>query len=64
MNKNLTWLDKEKQKDKNEISTHKINIIREILTVSKKEITKGPLKIKKDRLWKRIWNNMKALYQR
>ena len=49
MNKNLTWLAKEKQKDKNEISSHKINTIREILNVDKKEITKGPLKIKKDR---------------
>lgn len=64
MNRQLTWLDKEKQKDKNEISAHKINTIREILNVDKKEITKGPLKIKKDRLWKRMWNKMKGLYQR
>ena len=42
MNRQLTWLDKEKQKDKNEISAHKINTIREILNVDKKEITKGP----------------------
>jgi hypothetical protein len=63
MNRNLTWLEKEIKKDKNEVATHKINTIREILNVSKKDITQGPIKIKKDTLWKRIWNQLKALFK-
>jgi len=63
MNRNLNWLEKEINKDKNEVVTHKINTIREILNVSKEDITKGPIKIKKDNLWKRIWNQLKALFK-
>ena len=64
MKKNLTWLDKEINKDKNEVSAHKIKIIREILNVSKEDITKGPLKMKKDNLWKRMLNKMKVFFKR
>ena len=63
MNRNLNWLEKEIKKDNNEVVTHKINTIREILNVSKKEITKGPIKIKKDNLWTKISNKLKALFK-
>ena len=64
MKRNLTWLDKEINKDKNEVSAHKSKIIKEILNISKEDITKGPLKMKKDNLWKRMLNKMKVFCKR
>ena len=61
MDKNLRWLVKEVKKDKSEVAYHKNNIINNILKASKEEITKGPIKISKDSLWKRIWKKVKGL---
>ena len=52
MNKNLKWLEKEQNKDKNEILSNKNKFIKEILKLSKDDILNGPNKIEKEKTWK------------
>jgi|10_taG_2_1085330.scaffolds.fasta_scaffold496080_1 hypothetical protein len=61
MTKNLTWLEKEFNKDKQEIIHNKNKVIREILKTPKEVITRGPLEIKKESIWKRILKKLKGL---
>ncbi len=61
MTKNLTWLQKELNKDKEEIIHNKKKFIKDILQTPKEEITRGPLQIKKESLWKRIMNKLRGL---
>jgi hypothetical protein len=58
MKQNLTWLEKEIKKDEKEIIHNKNKIIKDILKTSKEEITRGPLTLKKDSIWKKILNKL------
>jgi|ETNvirnome_2_130_1030620.scaffolds.fasta_scaffold129057_2 hypothetical protein len=64
MRENLTWLQKEINKDKEEVAFAKKKTIKEILKIPKEEITKGPLKTEKNNLWKKMCKKIKDLYQR
>ena len=61
MRKNQTWLEKEINKDNEEIIRHKNKVIKEILKTPKESITRGPLKLKKESIWKRILKKLKLL---
>jgi len=61
MERKLRWLDKELDKDANEIISEKKKFIKEILKTNKKEITKGAKKIKKQSIWKRILKKVTGL---
>ena len=61
MERKLRWLDKELDKDANEIISEKKKFIKEILKNNKKEITKGAKKIKKQSIWKRILKKVTGL---
>ena len=61
MTKNLTWLQKEINKDKQEVINNKNKVIKDILQTPKKDITRGPGKIKKESIWKRILKKLKNL---
>ena len=52
MDKNLKWLVKERNKDRNEILSNKNKFIKEILELSKDDIVSGPNKIEKEKTWK------------
>ena len=63
MEKNLNWLKKEVEKDSVDIKDYKKKVIKDILTTSKDDITRGPKNIQKPKktLWKKILYNAKHL---
>ena len=61
MTKNLTWFQKEINKDKKEVEEAKKKFIKDILQISKEELSRGPLKLKKESIWKRILKKLKLL---
>ena len=67
MRENLTWLQKEINKDSKENIHNKNKIIKDILRTPKENITRGSLKLKKESIgkrksiWKRILKTLKRL---
>jgi hypothetical protein len=61
MEKNLNWLKKEVEKDSIDIKEYKREVIKDILSVPRKDIVSGPKNIHKKPLWKKILTNVKNL---
>ncbi len=60
MKQNLSWLQKEINKDKEEVINNKKQFIKDILKTPKEQITEGPRTIKKESIWKKILNKLKG----
>jgi len=60
MKQNLTWLEKEIKKDKQEIIHNKNKVIRDILKTPKDNITGGSVTLKNDSIWKKIIDKLKG----
>ena len=61
MKQNQTWLQKEINRDKTEVTHNKNKVIRDILKTPKKEITGGSVILKKDSIWKKVIDKLKGL---
>ena len=62
MKKKLTWLQKEIEKDKVEISYHKKKLIKDILLTTPENITSGSSVIKKKSVWTKIIERVKTTF--
>ena len=60
MKQNLSWLQKEINKDKEEVINNKKQFIKDILKTPKEQITEGPRTIQTESIWKKLLNKLKG----